>query len=158
MELVAVAAVAENNVIGRDTEVPWDLPEDKRQYRARIANDPVILGRRTFEWMLDDLPGRAQIVLSRSVREYDIPTASIASSVEDAVSIAEHLDADVAYVIGGEAIYELFQPHLDRMILTRVPGTYEGDAYYPEWDQSEWVLADETEYANFTIEEWIRRD
>lgn len=156
MELVAVAAVAENNVIGRDTEIPWDLPEDKRQYRARIADDPVILGRRTFEWMLDDLPGRAQIVLSRSRPEYDIPTASIASSVEEAISIAERHEAPVAYVIGGAAIYALFQPHLDRMILTRVPGTYEGDAYYPEWEQDEWILAEETEYENFTIEEWVR--
>lgn len=157
MELVAVAAVAHNRVIGRGTEVPWDLPEDKRQYRARIANDPVILGRRTFEWMLDDLPGRAQIVLTRQAREYDIPSVHVASSVDDAVMIAERLNAEVAYVIGGAAIYDLFQPHLSRMILTRVPGEYEGDAYYPEWDQTEWTLVDETEFENFTIEEWSRQ-
>lgn len=157
MELVAVAALAENRVIGRETEVPWDLPEDKRQYRNRIANDPVIVGRRTFEWMLDDLPGRAQIVMSRRERAYDVSTASVVSSVDDAVACAEALGAAVAYVIGGAAIYELFQPHLDRMILTRVPGEYDGDAYYPEWDAADWLLVDETEHENFTIEEWVRR-
>lgn len=156
MELVSVAAVADNRVIGTDGELPWHLPEDKRQYRARIADAPVILGRRTFESMRSDLPGAAQIVLSRTEREYDIETAYHAASVEDAVAIAESLGSDVTYVIGGAAIYELFQPHLDRMVLTRVPGEYDGDAYYPVWNADEWTLETRTQYEGFTVEEWVR--
>ena len=159
MELVAVAAVAENGVIGREGELPWPrLPEDKRQYRERVADAPVVLGRRTFESMRDDLPGRAQIVMSRSARTFDVPTAHHAASVEEAVEVAAALGADVAYVLGGAATYALFQPHLDRMLLSRVPGTYAGDASYPDWDRDDWELVDETPFDGFVLEAWVRRD
>ena len=73
MKLVSVAAVAENGVIGRDGELPWEsIPADKRQYRNRVADAPVILGRRTFDSMRDDLPGSHQIVLSRAERDYGV--------------------------------------------------------------------------------------
>ncbi|MFB6160312.1 MAG: dihydrofolate reductase [Haloferacaceae archaeon] len=158
MELTSVAALAANRVIGREGELPWpSIPEDRRQYRELVADDPVILGRRTFEAMRDDLPGRAQIVLSRSAREFDVPTAHHASDVAEAVDVAASLGGDVAYVIGGAAIYALFQPHLDRMVLSRVPGEYEGDAYYPVWDESEWELVSRTPRDGFTLEEWVRR-
>jgi dihydrofolate reductase len=157
MELVSVAAVAENGVIGRDGEIPWpSIPEDRRQYRARIADAPVILGRVTFDSMRDDLPGTAQIVLSQSESEYDIESAYHASGVDDAVAVAESLGADRAYVIGGGAIYDLFQPAIDRMVLSRIPGEYDGDAYFPEWDPDEWNLVDRVEYDDFTLEEWVR--
>lgn len=159
MELVSVAAIAENRVIGDDGEIPWEsLPEDKEQYRALVADAPVILGRRTFESMLDDLPGRSQIVLSREDRAFDVETAYHARNVEEAVEIADSLGAEVAYVLGGAAIYALFQPHLDRMVLSRVPGEYEGDAYYPEWDRKAWTLIEETSYDDFTVEEWRRSE
>ncbi|WP_049985920.1 dihydrofolate reductase [Halobellus rufus] len=157
MELVSVAAVAENGVIGRDGELPWEsIPADKRQYRRRVADAPVVLGRRTFESMREDLPGSHQIVLSRSERTFDVDTAFHAGSVEEAVAIAESLGADVVYVLGGAKIYELFQPHVDRMILSRVPGAYEGDVRYPEWDESAWRLASSEPWEGFTLEEWVR--
>ncbi|MFB6183962.1 MAG: dihydrofolate reductase [Haloarculaceae archaeon] len=156
-ELVAVAAVAENGVVGKDGELPWaSLPADKRQYRERVADAPVILGRRTFESMRGDLPGRVQIVLSRTERAYAVDTAVHAGSVEEALDVARSLDAETVYVLGGAAIYALLQPHLDRMLLSRVPGTYDGDAYYPEWDADEWTLVFETPFEGFTLEEWRR--
>jgi dihydrofolate reductase len=159
MELITVAAMAENGVIGRDGELPWpSIPSDKRQYRERIAEWPVILGRRTFESMLDDLPGSAQIVLSQSVTDFDVETAHHASGVDDAVSIVRSLGRERAYVIGGAGIYDLFHPEIDRMVLSRVPGEYEGDAYFPEWDPDSWELVDRTQYDDFTLEEWSRRE
>jgi dihydrofolate reductase len=157
MEIVSVAAVADNLVIGKDGEIPWEsLPEDRQQYRARIADEPVIIGRCTFESMLDDLPGRAQIVLSRTEREYEVGSAYHAESVEDATETARSLGAKTVYVIGGAGIYSLFQPSLDRMILSRVPGEYDGDAYYPEWDVDEWEIENETPYKGFIVQEWER--
>jgi dihydrofolate reductase len=159
MELASVAALAENRVIGRDGELPWpSVPEDRRQYRALVADAPVILGRRTFEAMRGDLPGRAQIVLSRSERDYGVPTAYPAGSVEEAVDVAESLGAEVAYVLGGTSVYGLFQPHVDRMVLSRIPGTYEGDAVYPEWNEAEWELVSRTPHDGFALEEWRRRE
>jgi len=158
MELAAVAAVADNLVIGDDGELPWEsIPADKRQYRERIADEPVILGRRTYESMLDDLPGRAQLVLSRSDRDFDVETAYHVKDVEEARQLAAGLNAETAYVIGGGAIYELFQPHIDRMFLSRVPGEYEGNSYYPEWDEREWELVVERPDEGFTLQEWVRQ-
>jgi dihydrofolate reductase len=78
--------------------------------------------------------------------------------VADAVAVATSLDAGVAYVIGGQDIYDLFQPHVDRMVLSRVHGTYEGDRFYPEWDEADWDLAETTDYDRFTLEEWVRAE
>jgi len=157
MELASVAALAENRALGKDGELPWDrLEGDKEQYRSRVAGRPVVLGRRTFESMLDDLPGAAQVVLSRTEREFDVPTAHHAADVDEAVATLEELGAEVGYVLGGAAIYHLFQPHTDRMYLSRVPGSYEADTFYPEFDDDEWRLVSETEYEGFTLEEWVR--
>ncbi|MFC7068994.1 dihydrofolate reductase [Halobaculum lipolyticum] len=159
VELVSVAAVADNGVIGDEGELPWpSIPADKEQYRSRIADAPVILGRTTFESMRDDLPGSAQIVLSRSVDAFDVDTAHHAADVEEAVAVAASLGADTAYVIGGAAIYDLFQPHVDRMALSRVHGEYEGDSFYPEWDETDFELVESTAYDRFTLEEWVRVD
>ncbi|QPV64936.1 dihydrofolate reductase [Halosimplex litoreum] len=157
MKLISVAAVAENGVIGDDDEVPWHLPEDKKQYRERVAGSPTIFGRRTYE-MFDDPPGSAYVVLSRSEREYDDENAYHASSVDEAGAVAESLGADRAYVLGGAGIYALFQPHLDGMVLTRVPGEYDGDTSYPEWDEDDWDLVETEDYEHFTVETWERRE
>jgi dihydrofolate reductase len=157
MELITVAAVAENGVIGRNGELPWpSIPADKRQYRNRIADWPVILGRRTFDSMRDDLPGTARIVLSRSASEYGVDSAHHAGGIDDAVATVGSLGSERAYVIGGAGIYDLFQPVVDRMVLSRVPGEYDGDAYFPDWDASEWTAVARTPYDEFTLEEWVR--
>jgi dihydrofolate reductase len=159
MELLTVDAVAETGVLGKDGELPWpSIPADKQQYRNRIADAPVILGRRTFDSMRDDLPGTAQIVLSRSQSEFDVASAHHASDVDDAIATVDSLGSDHAYVIGGAGIYELFQPVIDRMVLSRVPGEYEGDTYFPEWDTDEWRLVERTPYDEFTLEEWVRAE
>ncbi|WP_144799680.1 dihydrofolate reductase [Halorubrum depositum] len=200
MQLVSVAALAENRVIGNDGGVPWPaLPEDVRQYRERVADSPVVLGRRTFESMRGDLPGRRQIVVSRSLDAIDEPTAVVAGDADAAIDLARvlvgeppasgaidgvagesHAAVDVAgetapvgtgpaddvtdadpdapvYVLGGGAIYELFQPRVDRMVLSHVDGAYEGDTRFPAWDETEWRVVDETEYEGFTLREWVRR-
>ncbi|PSQ55431.1 dihydrofolate reductase [Halobacteriales archaeon SW_8_68_21] len=162
MRLVSVAALAENRVIGRDGEVPWPhIEADVRQYRERVAGFPVVLGRRTFDSMRDDLPGSRQVVVSRSVESVNVPTAVVADGDEAAIELAREaateVGVDTAYVLGGGGIYALFQPHLDGMVLSHVDGTYDGDTRYPEWDESEWEITGETVYDRFTLREWVRR-
>lgn len=157
MHLVAVAAVDDSLAIGLEGELPWpSIPADKQRYRARVAGDPVILGRRTFESMLDDLPGRVQIVLSREAYDPGVASAHHAVSVEEALDLAEAHGTGVAYVLGGAAIYELFLPYLDRLVLSRVPGEHEADAYFPRWDSADWQLKQTTEYSEYTLEDWVR--
>ena len=157
MEVIAVAAVSENGVIGDGPTLPWDLPEEVRRYRERVAGETVVLGRRTFE-MFDDLPGERQIVLSRSDRSYERPTVTHAGSPETAVEIARDRGCSELYVLGGSAVYEAFLPHYDRMLLSRIHGEYEGDATFPSFDRAEWELVDETPYDGYTVEEWRPTD
>ncbi len=158
MKLISVAAVAENGVIGQDGGTPWQsIPADRQQYKERIAESPVIVGRRTFDSMRNALPGTAQIVLSRSESAFDVESVHHASGIDDAVATVESLGSDHAYVIGGAGIYDLFQPVIDRMVLSRIPGEYDGDTYFPDWDADDWTLVDRTPYDSFTLEEWIRK-
>ena len=164
MQLVTVAALAENRTIGVDGEVPWShIEADVRQYRERVAGSPVILGRRTFDSMRDDLPGARQIVVSRSVDSVDVPTAVVADGVDAALELATGIvetgafPDDAVYVLGGGAIYDLFQPHVDRMALSHVHGAYDGDTLFPAWDDDEWTVETEIEHDRFTLREWARR-
>jgi dihydrofolate reductase len=106
--------------------------------------------------MRADLPGTARIVLSRSASEYDVESTHHAGGIDDTVETVEALGYDRAYVIGGAAIYDLFQPVVDRMVLSRIPGEYDGDAYFPDWDRTMWTVVDRTPYDDFTLEEWVR--
>lgn len=159
MELVAVAALTHDRVIGAGDGVPWpSVPADTEQYHARVAGAPVILGRKTFDSMRGGLVGARQVVLSRSTESFDVETAVRAASVDEAVALAAESGADTAYVLGGGEIYTLFLPRLDRMVLSRIPGQYDGDTYFPRFDESTWSLERTTEYDEFTLEEWTRHD
>jgi len=157
MEIIAVAAVSENGVIGSGDDLPWHLPHESRRYRDRVADDTVVLGRRTFE-MFDELPGARQIVLSRSERTYDAPTAVHAGSVEAAVELARERGDQTLYVLGGAGIYDAFLPHYDQMLLSRVDGEFDGDAHFPEFDRSAWELVDQERFEGYTLETWVRAD
>ena len=158
MEFTSVAALADNYVIGRNGDLPWEsLPADKQQYRERVSGFPVILGRRTYESMRSDLPGRRQIVLSQQKQRFHIETVTHAPDIDSAIEISKQTDTKTVYILGGAAIYSLFQSHIDRMVLTRVPGIYQGDSYYPEWNDDVWTLISTEDYAGFTLEEWTRQ-
>lgn len=159
MDLVTVAAVAENGVIGADGGLPWPaIPADRRQYRARVASHPTILGRRTFESMREDPPGSAQVVLSRTERDASVETAQYVAGADEALAAVDALGADRASVLGGAAIYDLFQPVVTEMVLSRVPGAYPGDARFPDWDRDAWTLRERTDADGFTLERWVRGD
>ncbi|QGN06088.1 dihydrofolate reductase [Halorhabdus sp. CBA1104] len=157
MDIVAVAAVAENGVIGDGPTLPWHLPEEVRRYRERVAGETVAIGRRTFE-MFEDPPGARQLVLSRTERTYDEPAVVHTSGVEATIERARTEDAPVLYVLGGAAIYAAFLPYCDRLLVSRIDGTYEGDAEFPDFDTSVWTRTDDTRFEGYTLERWERAD
>ncbi len=159
MDLIAVAAVAENGVIGADGELPWSsIPADKRQYRERVASAPVVLGRRTFESMRGDLPGSHQFVLSRdSDLEYQEPAAQVVNSVEAAIErLREHGHGE-AFVLGGGGAYAATFPYLTKLRISRIPGEYAGDTTFPAIDPGEWRLVRREDREGFELEIWHRR-
>jgi dihydrofolate reductase len=135
MELVAIVAVAENGVIADDGEIPWDYPADKAFYRETIRGHPAIMGRNTFGG--DPKDGSTNIVLTGSVDDVGEGAITV-HSVDEAIAAAVETGADVAYVIGGQAVYESFLDRLDRVVVTKIPGSYDGDRYFPDLDESEW--------------------
>lgn len=160
MELIAIAAVSENNVIGRDGELPWpSVPGDKEQYRKLVADSPVILGRRTFDAMRDDLPGANQLVLTRDPnRTSAIESVEFVESVDGTLNTLESQTGENIYVLGGGGIYEAFFPYLVRLRISRIPGRYKGDRMFPPIDPEQWVQSNSENFDYFRIESWDRRD
>ena len=133
--LYLVAAVARNGVIGARGKLPWHLPEDLRHFKKLTLGHPVIMGRRTWDSLPKALPGRENIVVTRSANR-DIPGASVANSVEAAIALC--VGETVAFVIGGAAIFAAALPIASGIVLTEIDRDYEGDVYFPDWDRNAW--------------------
>lgn len=127
-EIVFHVARADNGVIGRDGALPWRLPEDLKRFKTLTMGKPMIMGRKTFESFPAPLPGRRHIVLTRDTG-WSAPGAEVAHSVEQALAMAGDV-AEIA-VIGGAEIFALFMAHADRIELTEVHRTVEGDTKMP---------------------------
>ncbi|QCC48932.1 dihydrofolate reductase [Halobellus limi] len=146
LEIVLVAAVAENGVIGRDGGMPWHYSEDLKHFKRTTTGHPVIVGRKTYETVVDALgepfPDRTSVVLSS--RSLDLPEGavlanSVADALERAEADAEERGVETAYVAGGGRVYEQFLPYATRLVLTEIDGAYEGDTRFPVWNDEEWI-------------------
>ena len=135
MRLTAVVAATENDVIGRDNGMPWHLPADLAHFKAITLGHPVLMGRRTFEAIGRPLPGRRNLVLSRSP-DFAVPGVEVVHSLETAIAAAG--DVPELMVIGGAALYTLALPRTDRVHLTRLHMTLDGDAHFPALPESQW--------------------
>ncbi|AGH49689.1 dihydrofolate reductase [Sphingomonas sp. MM-1] len=121
-------ARADNGVIGRGGRLPWRLPEDLKRFKAMTMGKPMVMGRKTFESFPKPLPGRRHIVLTRDPA-WAADGAEVAHSVDQAIALAG--DVEEVAVIGGAEIYALFMPQADRIELTEVHRTVEGDTKMP---------------------------
>ncbi len=140
-----IVAMAENRCIGKDNQMPWHISDDLKRFKALTMNHPVIMGRKTFESILGylkkPLPGRDSIVISRSgyENEFGVPVYSgIESAVNHAKGMAEKKTLDEVFIIGGAQIYGQSIDMADRLHLTKVHRSVEGDAFFPEFDMEEW--------------------
>ena len=130
-----IAAVAANGVIGAGGKLPWRLPEDLRHFKELTLGHPVIMGRKTWESLGKPLPGRENIVVTRS-RGYDAPGAHVAASLQAALALCA--GEAVAFVIGGSELYAAALPLADAMVITEIERAYDGDARFPAFDRTAW--------------------
>lgn len=128
-----VAAVASNGVIGAGNSMPWRLPADLRHFKALTLGHPVIMGRKTYESIGKPLPGRENIVVSRTPGR-EIAGVNIASSLAGALAFC--IGEDVVFVIGGGELYQAALPLADGLVITEIRKDYAGDTKFPEWDRS----------------------
>lgn len=138
LQIVLIAAVARNGVIGIENRLPWRLPEDLRHFKATTMGKPVIMGRKTWESLGRPLPGRLNLVVSRTP-DYLAPGARVVDSLDAAFSAASAAGAGEAFVIGGGELYRLALGQADRLVLTEIDRDYAGDASFPPVDRTLFV-------------------
>ncbi len=157
-----IAAVATDGTIGKDGGLPWHLPDDFAWFKAQTRGKPMIMGRGNWDSLGHRaLPGRRNIVLSRTLRE--APGALLVPSLGEALRAAASEAPEEIMIIGGADIYALALPYADRLYWTRVAATPGGDVLFPPVDWSEWRCVDRQPHGvdrrhahPFVIETWHR--
>ena len=139
MILSLIAAMDKNRLIGKDNNLPWHLPADLQHFKSVTMDKPILMGRKTYDSIGRPLPGRQNIVITRN--DIKIEGVTVVNSIDEAISAANN--AEEVMVIGGSSIYELVLPEVQRMYLSFVEGEFEGDAWFPEFDENEWKIIDE---------------
>jgi len=130
-----VAAVASNGIIGANGALPWRLPEDLQHFKRVTMGHPVIMGRKTWESLKGPLPGRDNIVVTRTAG-YETPGAAVASSLEAALALC--LGEPVAFVVGGSSLFAESLPSAAGLVMTEIHKDFEGDTWFPPYDRSRW--------------------
>ncbi len=132
-----IVAVAENNVIGKDGQLLWHLPDDMKWFKQTTLGCDVIMGRKTYDSLqVKPLPKRRNIVITRSNEQ--IEGCIMASSIEDAI---RKMDPEKEnFVIGGGTIYEQFMPYVQKLYITKIFKSFEGDTYFSDVDPGKWKL------------------
>ncbi|HZR62701.1 MAG TPA: dihydrofolate reductase [Xanthobacteraceae bacterium] len=141
MDIVLIAAIADNGVIGRANGLPWRLKSDLQHFRALTMARPVIMGRKTFASIGKPLPGRTNIVVSRD-KNFAAPGIVVAASLAAALAAARgdalRRGIDEIVVAGGAEIYAQAMPGATRLAITEIHKSVEGDARFPAIDHHIW--------------------
>jgi len=140
-----IVAAATNNVIGLRGELPWRMPDDLKRFKRLTMGKPIVMGRATHEAIGRALPGRRNIVISRQPG-YEAKGCDVFATPAAALAAAADSGADEIMIIGGGRIYRQLLPQTDRIYLTRVHATPEGDAFFPELDDGDWRVAEIREF------------
>ena len=161
MRVVLIVAVASNGVIGADGETPWHLPKDLAHFRRTTVGHPVILGRRTYEAIYQQvggpLPKRTNVVLTARPERFGDDVVAV-SSVDTALNAAAKTGAETAYVAGGASVYEQLLPRAHAMIRTELPRAVEGDTRFPAVAWECWREIRRETYAAFDVVTYARSD
>ncbi|MFJ8262652.1 dihydrofolate reductase [Rummeliibacillus sp. NPDC094406] len=140
-----------NRVMGINNALPWHLPGDLAYFKKTTMGKPMIMGRKTFESIGKALPGRTNIVITRDP-DYKGDGIVVVHSFEEAIEVAKKENKEIM-IIGGEQIFRLALPIADRLYVTKIQHSYQGDTYFPEYD-SEWKEASESE--EFETEDQVK--
>lgn len=130
-------AMDKNRVIGKDNDLPWRLPNDLKFFKELTIGNNVIMGRKTYDSMNGPLKNRENIIVTRD-KNYEVAGCKIIHSIDDILSINEKEPTKEWFVIGGEEIFKQILPYADKIYMTYIDHSFEGDTYFPEWDESEW--------------------
>ena len=137
--LSIIVAKAKNNVIGKDNQLIWHLPDDLKRFKKLTTGHTIIMGRKTFESLGRVLPERKHVILSRN-KEFKIDDENV-EVINDISEVKQYIDSkEECFVIGGAMIYQLLMPVCDIMYITEIDKEFDGDAFFPEIDMNEWKV------------------
>jgi len=145
MSVIAmIVAVAKDNVIGADNDIPWYCPADLQHFKRTTMGAPVVMGRKTYESLkIQPLPGRRNIIISRN-SDYQAAGCDIFSSIEAAME--QLASVDKVFIIGGAELYKQMLPKAQELYVTQVDVAVTGDRYFPEISAQEWQLQSESDF------------
>ena len=159
--ITLIAAVAENNALGKDNQLLWHLPDDFKRFKNVTSGHYIIMGRKTFESFPKPLPNRTHIIITRQ-KKYPSENCIVVDSLQKAIAICP--PAEELFIIGGGEIYNLSIEIADKLDITRVHHTFDADTFFPEIDLNKWVLTsvefhpkDERHDFDFTFETYLRK-
>ena len=135
-----IAAVAENHVIGRDNDLVWRLPDDMKYFMETTQHHHVVMGRKNYESIphkYRPLPNRVNIIVTQQ-GHYNAPDCIITDSIEKAIDIARSSQQEEVFIIGGGQVYAQAIDTADKLYITEIKASFEGDTFFPEIDKSVW--------------------
>ncbi|GIZ16238.1 dihydrofolate reductase [Capnocytophaga catalasegens] len=160
--LTLIAAIGQNNSLGKNNQLLWHLPNDFKRFKTLTLGHNIIMGRKTFESLPKLLPNRKHIIISKQV-DYTPAQCIVVSSVEEALAQAKK-DDENPFVIGGGIIYSLMLPLAKRLEITQVHHNFDADTFFPEIDLNQWDLAyyephykDDKHAFDYTFKTYIRK-
>lgn len=135
MKISLIAAMDKNRVIGKENDIPWRIPRDWEYVKDTTMGYPIILGRKNLESIGRPLPDRRNIVLTRD-KYFNFDGCEIAHSIEDVFELCKN--EEEIFIFGGEQIYHLFLPYVEKMYITKIHHEFEGDTFSPEVNFDDW--------------------
>lgn len=135
-----IAAVAENNALGKNNDLLWHLPLDFKRFKEITSGHHIIMGRKTFESFPKPLPNRTHVIITRQ-KDFKHDGCIVVQDIEKAIAVCPK--EDDLYIIGGGEIYKQFIHLADQLDITRVHNSFEADVYFPEIDTEIWELTSE---------------
>ena len=134
-KVTIIAAIDENQVLGKDNQLIWHLPDDLKRFKRLTTGHAIIMGRKTFESLPKALPNRQNIVVTRNP-DYSSEGITVCHSIEAAIESAK--DDEQPFIIGGAQIYELGLKFASIIEVTKIHTQFEGDVFFPKIDYKEW--------------------
>ena len=159
--VILIAAIANNNALGKDNQLLWHLPDDFKRFKAVTSGHYIIMGRKTFESFPKPLPNRTHVVITRQ-KDYHPEGCIVVDSIEKALEISP--EGQDVFVIGGGEIYNLAMRFADKLDITKVHADFDADVYFPEISPEDWKLEssefhpkDDRHAYDFTFSAFIRK-
>ncbi len=140
MRVSIIAAMSLNRIIGKDKGLPWYMPTDLKYFKEKTLGHAIVTGRKTFETVGFPLPKRRNVVVTRQ-KDFTVENVEVVHSINEALDLLK--DEEEVFIAGGGEIYRQSLDSADRIYLTIIHHEIEGDTFFPEFDETKWILVDQ---------------